>query len=46
MSKESDREVKVLQHIVCEGEKYDHQFSFKAFDDVMASEWTRRKAEG
>ena len=46
MSKESDREVKVLQNIADEGEKYDHQFSFRAFDDVMASEWTRRKVEG
>lgn len=45
MSKESDREVKVLQHIADEGEKQYVRISFETFDDVMASEWTRRKAE-
>jgi hypothetical protein len=42
MSKESDREVKVLQHIADEGEKYTDRISFKEFDEAMDTEWTRR----
>lgn len=46
MSAESDRELGVLKHVVHEGEKHRGRISFEAFDDVMNSEWTRRKAEG
>jgi hypothetical protein len=42
MSKEYERQLRVLQHIVDEGEKYDHQFSFRAFDEAMDTGWTRR----
>jgi hypothetical protein len=42
MSKEYERQLRVLRHIADEGERQTRHISFKEFDEAMDTEWTRR----